>query len=340
VMAQGQSTNIPATVLRIALLSPISGAVVGFAAVATLAFIRRAIGVKREYESLYSLGVCFVSFGVAEALHASGFVAAFAAGAVIAALDVEMCDCFHEYGETTSELAVLGTFVLLGVSLVWNGLQMPSWQYVVVMFVALAARPLALWMALSRTGMKPRSKYTLMWFGPRGLSSILMALIPVFSGVPGSNDLFTICCSVMLISIVLHGGSVMYIEKKGRKPTPTRIIMQAPQDGPTTTVNEVVRRMKAGSTVVLLDTRSHNAYSNSQETLPNSIRIDPDRPVEAVEAQGIPEDAFVVTYCTCPYDRTAKKVAGELRRNGYRNSFALAGGWDAWIAASQPTVAK
>ena len=46
-------------------------------------------------------------FALTNALHGSGFLAAFAAGMTITALDVELCDCFLEYGETTAELALL-----------------------------------------------------------------------------------------------------------------------------------------------------------------------------------------------------------------------------------------
>jgi NhaP-type Na+/H+ or K+/H+ antiporter/rhodanese-related sulfurtransferase len=340
VMQTGEPVNVPGTLLRIIILSPIAGIVVGFAAVAILAFVRRSVGVKREYESLYSLGVCFVSFGVAEAFHASGFVAAFAAGATIASLDMEMCDCFHEYGETTSELAVLGTFVLLGVSVAWSGLQIPSWEYLVVMLIAFCARPLALLVSLNATPMKPKSRFTLMWFGPRGLSSLHMCLIPVFAGVPGSEALFTICCSVMFVSIVLHGGSVMYLEKRARKPGDLRVIVQAPQDGPTLTVSQVLQRQDQGESVLILDARSHKAFVESNQTLPGAMRIDPDRAAELLLSKETPEDTLIIAFCTCPYDRTAKKVAGELRRNGFRNAFALAGGWDAWIEASQPVVPK
>jgi len=72
--------------------------------------------VRRDYESLYSLGIAFTAFAAAETVHGSGFLAAFAAGMTIAALDVELCDCFVEYGAVTAEMLLLFTFVLLGSS--------------------------------------------------------------------------------------------------------------------------------------------------------------------------------------------------------------------------------
>ena len=91
-------------------------------AIGALELVRRKTGVRRDYESLYSLGVAFAAYAAAEAVHGSGFLAAFCAGLTIAALDVELCDCFLEYGQTTAEMTLLFTFILFGSSLIWQGL--------------------------------------------------------------------------------------------------------------------------------------------------------------------------------------------------------------------------
>ena len=81
---------------------------------------------RRDYESIYSLGLAFAAYAAAESVHGSGFIAAFAAGLTISALDVELCDCFLEYGETTAEMALLFTFVLFGTSIIWSGVSAAS----------------------------------------------------------------------------------------------------------------------------------------------------------------------------------------------------------------------
>ncbi|MDC4225177.1 MAG: cation:proton antiporter [Candidatus Manganitrophus sp.] len=107
--------------LSLFLLGPGVGMAVGFLAVSALVMMRNRFGVRRDYESIYSLGVVFAAYAGAEAVHGSGFLAAFAAGMTIAALDVELCDCFLEYGETTAEMTLLFTFILFGTSLIWSG---------------------------------------------------------------------------------------------------------------------------------------------------------------------------------------------------------------------------
>jgi len=104
------------------LLGPALGALVGYVAITMLEKIRSRVGVRRDYESLYALGVAFTAYAAAEAVGGSGFLAAFAAGIVVAAMDVELCDCFLDYGQATAEMFLLFTFVAFGAWLIWTGL--------------------------------------------------------------------------------------------------------------------------------------------------------------------------------------------------------------------------
>jgi NhaP-type Na+/H+ or K+/H+ antiporter len=106
--------------LDVLVLGPAAGVATGYLAVRLLEAVRGRYGIRRDYESMYVLGVAFTAFAIAESLHASGFMAAFAAGLTIDLLDVELCDCFHDYGEATSTMLLLFTFVLLGLSLIWS----------------------------------------------------------------------------------------------------------------------------------------------------------------------------------------------------------------------------
>ena len=202
------------------LLGPGAGVLIGLLAVATLDLVRRRVGIRRDYESLYALGIAFTAYAAAEALHGSGYQAAFAAGLTITALDVELCDCFLEYGETTAELALLFTFVLFGSSLIWSGFATLTWASALFAIVTLLIRPVAFLLALARTKLARNERLLIAWFGPRGLSSLLLVLLPVFAGLPAAEPLFAICCLVVLLSVVLHGGSPFVLARwKERKAT-------------------------------------------------------------------------------------------------------------------------
>ncbi|MCA1575218.1 MAG: cation:proton antiporter [Acidobacteria bacterium] len=203
--------------LNLFILGPGAGVAVGLVAVAALDLIRKRIGVRRDYESLYSLGVAFSAFAAAEAVHGSGFLAAFAAGLTIAALDVELCDCFLEYGGVTAEMMLLFTFVLFGSSLIWSGFTVITGATLLFAALIILIRPPVYLLSLYRSRVDTRGQLLIAWFGPRGLSSLLLISLPVFAGIPGTERMFAICCLVVLISVVLHGGSPMLLARAARR---------------------------------------------------------------------------------------------------------------------------
>jgi NhaP-type Na+/H+ or K+/H+ antiporter len=203
--------------LNLFLLGPGAGILIGLLGVAALDLIRKRLGVRRDYESLYSLGIAFTAFAAAEAVHGSGFLAAFAAGMTIASLDVELCDCFVEYGGVTAEMLLLLTFVLLGSSLIWTGFTIINGPVLLFTGIALLIRTPVYLLSLIGSGVEMRGQLLIAWYGPRGLSSLLLILLPVFAGLPGSGQLFQICSLVVLASVVLHGGSPMLLARAARR---------------------------------------------------------------------------------------------------------------------------
>jgi NhaP-type Na+/H+ or K+/H+ antiporter/rhodanese-related sulfurtransferase len=203
--------------LNLFILGPGAGVGVGLLGVAALDLVRRRIGIRRDYESLYSLGVAFTAYAAAELVHGSGFLAAFAAGITIAALDVELCDCFVEYGGVTAEMMLLFTFVLFGSSLIWTGLTIINGPVLIFAAFALLIRTPVYLLSLVGSGVDTKGRLLIAWFGPRGLSSLLIVLLPVFAGLAGSQQLFSICALVVLVSVVLHGGSPLLLAGLARK---------------------------------------------------------------------------------------------------------------------------
>jgi NhaP-type Na+/H+ or K+/H+ antiporter len=202
------------------LLGPGAGVLAGLVAITLLERVRSRVGVRRDYESLYALGVAFTAYAAAEAAGGSGLLAAFAAGLTVAALDVELCDCFLDYGQATAEMFLLLTFVAFGASLIWSGLTIVSPATLAFAAVALTVRTLVMLPVLSRAGLQGRSCRLIAWFGPRGLSTLLLVLLPVFAGLPGSERLFTVACLVVLLSVLLHGGAIALLARPAAVPRP------------------------------------------------------------------------------------------------------------------------
>lgn len=287
----------PGLALGVLLLGPGAGVAVALAGVGALELVRRRVGVRRDYESLYSLGLAFGAYAAAEAVHGSGFLAAFAAGLTIASFDVELCDCFHEYGETTAELTLLFAFVVFGGSLIWRGALAAGLAEWLFALVALLVRPLVFLVSLAGSRVSWRSRWLLAWFGPRGLSALLLVLLPVFAGVPGSARLFEIVSVVVLLSIVLHGASLA-LAGRGAAATPPAAAAEKPAAAPERLTLQELERLRAGSEpVVLLDVRAERSWAGSDRRAQGALRVHPDHARADAERLRLPRDAWLIAYC-------------------------------------------
>jgi NhaP-type Na+/H+ or K+/H+ antiporter len=296
-MLEASDLSFGRAALNLFVLGPLAGALIGLVGVALLDLVRRRMGVRRDYESIYSLGVAFAAFAAAESVHGSGFLAAFAAGMTIVWFDVELCDCFVEYGETTGEMLLLFTFVLLGTGPIWDGLHGIDGAALAFAAIALAVRPLVTFVSLAGSGMNRRDKLLIAWYGPRGLSSLLLVLLAVFAGAPGAGQLFQLCCLVVLASVVLHGGSLTIAAWRiGGTAEPGR----APDGGEDLlmTLDELAALEAAGGQPVLLaDVRTERSVRESREQVAGAVRIDPEEPEASAERLALPRDAWIGLYC-------------------------------------------
>lgn len=311
--------------LGLFILGPGAGIAIGLVAVAALDLVRKRTGVRRDYESLYSIGVAFSAYAAAEAVHGSGFLAAFAAGLTIAALDVELCDCFIEYGGVTAEMLLLFTFVIFGSSLIWTGFYELNWPTIIFVAFAMLIRVPVYLLSLIGSGVNRRGRLIIAWFGPSGLSSLLLVLLPVFAGLPGSDRLFAVCSLIVLLSVVIHGTSPMLLARFGKprveepgtqteRPAlpvienPPAVAAVTPETSLSTqsnvevgsqiiTLDELERLRRSGEQVILLDVRTERSVEGSDTMAQGAVRMPPEHVVDQARELGLPKNAWLVAYC-------------------------------------------
>jgi NhaP-type Na+/H+ or K+/H+ antiporter len=310
--------NVGRSLLGLFVLGPGLGALVGWVGISALAAVRSRTGVRRDYESLYALGLAFTSFAVAEAVGGSGFVAAFVAGLVVAAKDVELCDCFLEYGEATSEMLLLLTFVALGTTLIWVGLGSLDWRIILFAVIALIARPVALYPMLAGLNLNTFDRRLIAGFGPRGLSSLLLALLPVFAGIPNAEDIFTVTSVVVLLSVVVHGGGTAFFLRRSASrglagpakapaplsrsaapvaPAPVNQSAAVADTAPRITFDEMRALQAKGEPVVIVDARSIRSYDGDTLMARGAVRLNPDDPVRDATEKRLSQRANLIVYC-------------------------------------------
>jgi NhaP-type Na+/H+ or K+/H+ antiporter len=304
----GGSDQMVRHAMGLFLLGPGLGALAGFVAITLLEQVRKRVGVRRDYESLYALGVAFTAYAAAESVGGSGFLAAFAAGVVIAKLDVELCDCFLDYGQATAEMFLLFTFVAFGAWLIWSGFTVADPRTILFALLALAARTAVLLPVLAREGFDKRSRRTIAWIGgPRGLSSLLLILLPVFAGVPGSERLFSLTCLVVLLSVAIHGTGIALFLRRTEGPAPdTAEVTEAPvtrepvaeqQVPERVTLDELEQLRQSGDPVILADVRTDRSYAADNIRAAGAVRLPPDNAVRRARELGLDRHATIALYC-------------------------------------------
>ena len=169
----------------------------------------RAGAVEGVYRQLAALGVVAAAYAGAVLLDGNGFIAAFTAGLAFGHVARGHCEHVQDFTEDEGELLTVTTFLVFGAVLVGPVLDEVTWRsaaYAVCSLSAVRVLPVLVALAGSRTLLETR--LFLGWFGPRGLASILFALLVVEEvGGPTGQEVFEVACLTVLLSVALHGAS-------------------------------------------------------------------------------------------------------------------------------------
>lgn len=189
------------------LLGPVAGIGVALPAAS---LIQRAIakgGVLHAYRHFSGIAIAFGAFGVAELIGGNGFIAAFTAGIIVGRTSPEICESLQEFAEEEGQLLALITFLIFGAAMVPAAISSMDWQvvtYTVLSLTVVRMVPVAL--SLLGTGLRVPSVGFIGWFGPRGLATILFALLVLESSqIVNHEKIFHIAALAVLASTVLHG---------------------------------------------------------------------------------------------------------------------------------------
>ena len=66
-------------------------------------------------------------------------------------------------------------------------------------------RMLPIFLSLAGSGEKTPTKLFLGWFGPRGLASVVFAIIVLNADIPGGRMLASVVTATVFLSLILHG---------------------------------------------------------------------------------------------------------------------------------------
>jgi NhaP-type Na+/H+ or K+/H+ antiporter len=162
------------------------------------------------WRQLPVVALAFTIFGTAQTLGGSGFIACFAGGLLAGALSTGRKHEFLQSAEGTGDTFSLLTWVVFGAAVVGPAIDRLTWEVLAYALLSLTlVRMLPVYLAMTGSATKPMARLFLGWFGPRGLASVVFAVMVLEAGVPDSNTLTATVAWTVILSVIAHGITAM-----------------------------------------------------------------------------------------------------------------------------------
>jgi NhaP-type Na+/H+ or K+/H+ antiporter len=215
---------------------------------------REAIG----QDEFLALGLIALAYGAAQVIHASGFLAVFAAGVALqrsqtqsmapspmpndgpAGLQgreahiavathpglagVYMTQAVRGFNEQMERIAELAIVLVVGAMLPYADIGLGTLTFVAALFIFV--RPLAVWIGLLGATVSREQRLLISWFGIRGIGSLYYLAYALHHGLAGeiAEEFITLTLTTITASILVHGISVTplmnrYTRRRGLKNT-------------------------------------------------------------------------------------------------------------------------
>lgn len=159
-------------------------------------------------------GLAIACFALAQSLHGSGYIAAFTGGLLFGFLGKESTHKLVLAAEGTGETLAMMTWLVFGIAVIGQHFDLFTWQVVVYSLLSLTViRVLPIFLSLAGTGESVSSRLFLGWFGPRGLASIVFAIIVLNTELPGASLISVVVVCTVFFSLVAHGISANPLAK-------------------------------------------------------------------------------------------------------------------------------
>lgn len=183
------------------------GVAAGVLGALVLGFSQRRRLVADEWVQVIPLAAAALSYGIAAPLGGSGFIAAFVAGLVFGVLERPSTGEVTYLVDASGQVLNAVTLAVFGAIALGQAVDVLDWRvalYAVLSLTIVRMLPVAL--SLLGLHARPATIAFLGWFGPRGLASIVFAVILLEgSGLPHLNLLITTVAATVGLSVYAHG---------------------------------------------------------------------------------------------------------------------------------------
>jgi sodium/hydrogen antiporter len=185
----------------------LAGVAAGLVGVLALRFAVRRSLVEPHWLQVLTVATAVLAAGIALGLGGSIFIAAFAGGFVFGVLRRDAGGEVSYLVDEGGEMLNAVTFIVFGAAILGPVLDDLTWEIVLYAVLSLTAvRMLPVALSLIGTGARRPTSAFVGWFGPRGLASIVFAVILIEeSALPHERTLLLAVVATIGISVYVHG---------------------------------------------------------------------------------------------------------------------------------------
>jgi|AraplaMF_Col_mMF_1032025.scaffolds.fasta_scaffold00014_193 cell volume regulation protein A len=187
----------------------IGGGAIGLAGGFGLRWLVERLNLTAALYPILIVSGALLIFGGANLVHASGFLAVYIAGMVLARAPYRAQQVIARFLDGLAWLSQIAMFLLLGL-LVTPSRLLHDLPYGIIIALAmiLVARPGSVAIALLPFRFTWPERGFIAWVGLRGAVPIFLASIPILAGVPDAQRYFNIAFVVVLVSLLVQGWTV------------------------------------------------------------------------------------------------------------------------------------
>jgi NhaP-type Na+/H+ or K+/H+ antiporter len=161
-----------------------------------------------HWEEVPIVALAAACFAAAQAAGGSGFIACFTGGLLLSWRRPRHKEALLRGAVATGEAMALLTWVAFGIGAIGPIMARLTWPALIYAVLSLTViRMLPVVLCLAGTGMRAADKLFVAWFGPRGLATIVFAVIVGNEKLPGNDMVVAAAGATILLSVLAHGVS-------------------------------------------------------------------------------------------------------------------------------------
>ena len=187
------------------------GAAIGLAAGFTVVWLINRLDLASGLYPILAMAWALFTFGGAQALGASGFLAVYLAGLIVGNRRHRAAQLINRFHDGLAWLAQMVMFVMLGLLVTPSDLLptlVPS--VLIAAFLVMIGRPVAVVLCLLPFRFAWNEQAFIAWVGLRGAVAIFLGSIPVLAGVEHASIYFQVAFAVVIVSLIVQGWTIAH----------------------------------------------------------------------------------------------------------------------------------